>query len=87
MSTERPVLSAHLKPSTASGETLVKTVDREIGTPEEEIRVSIAGSGFSRSKGIVNEIIWESLEFDLYLSELIYFVSDDGKMAPWLLTR
>lgn len=56
MSTERPLLSAHLKPSTASGETLVKIVDSEIGTPEEEIRASIAGSGFSRSKGTVKEI-------------------------------
>jgi hypothetical protein len=71
ISTGRPRLSAHRRPSTASGESFLKIVDKEVGTLEDEMRVSIAGSGFSNSKGTIKEIIWDSLELPLNLRDVI----------------
>lgn len=71
ISTGRPRLSAHRRPSTASGESFLKIVDKEVGTSEDEMRVSIAGSGFSNSKGTMKEIIWDSLELPLNLRDVI----------------
>lgn len=71
ISTGRPRLSAHRRPSTASGESFLKIVDKEVGTLEDEIRVSIAGSGFSSSKGTIKEIIWDSLELSFNLRDVI----------------
>ena len=72
ISTGRPRLSAHRRPSTASGETFLKIVDKEVGTLEDEMRVSIAGSGFSNSKGMIKEMIWDSLGLSLNLRDDIH---------------
>jgi len=67
ISTGRRRLSAHRRPSAASSESFLKIVDKVIGMLEDETRVSIAGSGFSNSKGTMKEMIWDSfgLSFNL----------------------
>jgi hypothetical protein len=67
ISTGGPQLSAHRRPLTASGESFLKIVDKQVGTLEDETRVSIAGSGFSNSKGTTKEMIWDSFELSLNL--------------------
>jgi len=77
ISTGRPRSSAHRRPWTASGESFLKIVDKDVGMLEDKMRVSIAGSGFSNTKGIVKEMIWDSFELSLNLREVIHVGMSD----------
>jgi len=55
MSTVHPRCRAHRNPSTPSEEFFVKMVDKDVRTVVVVKRVSMAGSGFSRSKGTMKE--------------------------------
>lgn len=68
ISTGLRVCNAHRRPSTPSGEVLVKTVDKEMGTVAFVKRRSTAGAGFSSSKGTIREKTLESVvDFSLWI--------------------
>lgn len=53
ISTGRPRWSAHRRLSTAPGTSLEKIVESEVGAVADDIKASIAVSGFSISKGMM----------------------------------
>jgi hypothetical protein len=67
ISTGLPVCNAHRRPSTPSGEVLVKTVHKEIGTVALVKKLSTAEAGFSSSKGTIRDMTLESVvDFSLW---------------------
>lgn len=67
MSTGLRVFKAHRNPSAAAAVLVVYTVERETGTVAEDMMDSKASSGFSRWKGMENDMILEPVAgFELW---------------------